>query len=410
MSLKTTYTQLIALVTTGGLLLAKTASAEPPAEKCVDPARPNPIYIAGSTALKPFLATMAQLLAKESPAYTIVYQGQGSCVGVSSIFSDDPNKRVMRDVPAVGAKAANYAVFFRADGTPQECGLEPSGNVVDIGASDVYAKSCGQADVAGVTDAPGPIQPMTFVVPSLSKQRSISEEAAYLAFGLGGGGGKSAPWVDPTFFFVRNAASGTQQMIGAAIGVPGNAWWGKDRGNSTVLNETLRAQLTAETAEKSIGILSADIADSYRGNLRILAYRSRGQTCGFYPDSTANSKDKLNVRDGHYPIWGPVHLFARTNGGTASTAVTTFINRFSATRVDKTLTDAIIDKSLIPQCAMRVTRSAEMGPLASFAPAYQCGCYFDFRTAGASSCKACQVPADCPSNASACNLGYCEAQ
>jgi ABC-type phosphate transport system substrate-binding protein len=410
MPLERIHSYLLVALVASSTLLAKRAAAEPPAEKCSDPARPNILYIAGSTALKPFLSAMAPILAKENPAYTIVYQGLGSCVGVASIFSEDPSKRVIRDIPAVGGKASNYASYFRADGTSQECTLEPLGNIVDLGASDVYAKSCGQADVAGITDFPGPVQPMTFVVPSLSQQRSISEEAAYLAFGLGGAGGKSAPWVDPGFFFVRNASSGTQQMIAAAIGVPGNAWWGKDRGGSTAVREGLKVQLTADTAEKSLGILSADIADAERGNLRILAYRARGQTCAFFPDSTVNSKDKMNVRDGHYPIWGPVHLFARTIGGTPNAAVTSFVNRFAVARIEKSLIDVIVEKSLVPQCAMRVTRSAELGALASFAPPFQCGCYFDSRTLGASACKACQVPSDCPASASACNLGFCENQ
>jgi hypothetical protein len=157
------------------VLVRSEAHAELPT--CADLSRPNLVYVSGSTALKPFLGTLAQVLAKETPAYTIVYQGQGSCTGVASILSDDPAKRVIRDIPAVGGKAANYAAFFRADGTSQECSLDPAGNIVDVGASDVYAASCGfPAKAENVTDVPGPIQPMTFVVPAASSQRAISAE------------------------------------------------------------------------------------------------------------------------------------------------------------------------------------------------------------------------------------------
>jgi len=39
----------------------------------------------------------------------------------------------------------------------------------------------------------------------------------------------------------------------------------------------------------------------------------------------------------------------------------------------------------------------------------QCGCYFDFKTTGRTSCQTCQTSTDCPSDRSACNYGYCEA-
>ena len=42
--------------------------------------------------------------------------------------------------------------------------------------------------------------------------------------------------------------------------------------------------------------------------------------------------------------------------------------------------------------------------------AFQCGCYFDFKTKdGKTSCKSCRTSEDCPSATPACNYGYCEA-
>ena len=56
----------------------------------------------------------------------------------------------------------------------------------------------------------------------LTKERfgseKMAQEAAYLAFGLGGYNGAALPWTDPAFFFVRNAGSGTQQLIARAYG------------------------------------------------------------------------------------------------------------------------------------------------------------------------------------------------
>ena len=43
---------------------------------------------------------------------------------------------------------------------------------------------------------------------------------ARAVFGRGGAQGLAQPWVTPALYFVRNASTGTQQMMGSAIGVP----------------------------------------------------------------------------------------------------------------------------------------------------------------------------------------------
>lgn len=371
----------------------------------------NTVFVAGSSAIRSLLSVVAPLLAKESPPYSLVYQSQGSCTGVNAVFSADPNARLMKDIPASGTRAANYALFIKPDGTEQECSLPTEGVTVDIGVSDVYAATCGATTPSGVqiADYEGPIQVMTFVVPQTSTQRSISAEAAYMAFGTGGNQGKAAPWTTPSLYFVRNASSGTQQMVARAIGVPADKWWGTDRGSADGVRKNMKVILDADTAEKSIGILSTDITDEERSNLRVLAFQATGQTCGFLPDSTPFAEDKLNVRDGHYPIWGPVHFFTRTENGLPSAAAGALVSRFAAAKLDTELVDAIIHKHLVPKCAMKVKRSTELGPLSPYKTESVCSCYFDKIANGATSCKPCAGAGDCPSSAPACNYGYCEA-
>ncbi len=415
---------LIGLLAVGSFLDLRAAHAQTlrPTVNCMDVAggRSNVVYVTGSTALRPFLQVLAPLLAADSPTYSIVYQSQGSCAGAASIYEGAASKRVIKDVPPAGGKPANYAVTFKPDGSSQECFLDTTGAgeagtawpTVDLGISDVFAKSCGYegaGDNAEVADYLGPIQPMVFVVPSASSQRSISAEAAYLAFGTGPTG-KSAPWIDPSFFFVRSAGSGTQQLLSRAIGIPATKWWGIDRGGSAQVRAGLKTILDTPTAEKSIGIVSTDIADDERNNLRILSFQAKGQSCSYLPDSTINARDKLNVRDGHYSIWGPVHLFARRSGGVPSAAASSIVSRFALARIDKAVVDAVVSKGLVPPCAMQVARKEEMGPLASFQPQFQCGCYFELKTNGATSCKACGGSGDCPASAPACNFGYCESR
>ena len=113
--------------------------------------------------------------------------------------------------------------------------------------------------------------------------------------------------------------------------------------------------LASTAAEQSIGILSIDYADKNRGNLRSLYLQAKGQTCGYLPDSNKNAFDKMNVRDGHYPLWGYVHFFTPVGpGGVPSDAAKAMVTRFSIARLDQGLIDNIIGASLIPQCAMKV--------------------------------------------------------
>jgi ABC-type phosphate transport system substrate-binding protein len=361
------------------------------------------VVVAGSTAIQPFLGVVAKLLAQGSPPYRIAYQPSGSCNGVDGIF--DPAKRILRDI--VGRPALRFA----ADGTAVPCAFGVQGAQLAVGVSDVFSTSCTAAFVPGgqIAEYTGPIQPMAFVVPADSSETAISAELGQIVFGRGGGDERAAPFSDPSLYFVRNATSGTQQMLARAINVDARRWWGVDRGGSTRVRDLLKAVAPA-SASKAIGILSTDFTDSERSRLRILAFKDRGQTCAYYPDSTLFARDKQNVRDGHYPIWGPVHFYTRVTGGVPSPAAAALLTRFSPARLDTPLLDAITDSGLVPSCAMKVQRTTEMGPLAAFSPQYQCGCYFDARVTGAApaSCKPCSGTADCPATAPACNNGYCE--
>ena len=393
------------LAACSALLVAPLASADPTAI-CHDPAiRPNVIYVAGSTAVKPFLGALAAQVSLGTPPYTIVYQSQGSCTGVNAVFTSDPAQRLIKD------KVGNFAVFFSADGaTSSECLLDAAGNTVDVGVSDVFAATCGATAPAGVQigDYQGPIQAMTFVVPAVSTQRTISAEAAYMVFGTGGNKGAASPWIDPAYYFVRNASSGTQQMLASAIGAPAPNWWGGDRGGSGAVASQMGLLLDPTIAEKAIGILAGDVAAQTPDLLRVLKFQAKGQSCAYAPDSSPFILDKTNLRDGHYPIWGPVHFFARTTNGIPSVAASALVSRFAAPKPDQKLLDSIIATHVVPKCAMRVTRSIEMGPLSSYTTDSRCSCYYEKGATGKTSCQVCTKASECPGSAPACNYGYCE--
>jgi ABC-type phosphate transport system substrate-binding protein len=389
---------------------------------CYDPVdRPNVVYVTGSTNLPPFLAAVAPLLAANNPSYTIVWQATNSCTGVNSIFSANAAKHQIVDAPG-----KNATFYYDAMGNAVPCLLGDAVNGpipenVDVGEADIFASSC--ATKLGYTPDPtgvgtplgvpigeyfGPIQAMTYIVPQESTQKAISAEAAHFVFGLGGGDA-GLPWNDPTYMFNRNDGTGTNQILSRSMSVTPSKWWGIDKGSASNMASSLD-QVPTVAADKAIGVLSADFATQQRGNLRVLAFQAFNQGCGFLPDSTAFANDKANVRDGHYPLWGPLHFFTPlSNGGAPSAAAGAFVLRFSQPKLDQALVQAIAKTGNVPACAMHVKRTSELGDLVKADPAYSCDCYYDFVVNGKTSCQTCMTSAECPTDRPTCNYGYCEA-
>jgi hypothetical protein len=354
------------------------------------------------------LKQVTPLLMGGSPAYRPVFMPGTSCGGADAAF--DPGKSLIKDIPGTQTKAATYAYYFDDNGVQTSCSLDPAGNVVDIGVSNLYSTVCNAGYVAGpiVAGYLGPVVTFGFTVPAASKQESISVEAAHLVFGLGGqnpSGPNQTPWIDPAYYSIRNAGAGSTALAAELIHVPRAAFWGVDR----LTTDNIRDSLIASAApDASIGILSIDYADKSRGNLRVLYLQGEGQLTGYLPDSTATSLNKANVRDGHYPLWGYVHFYTANLNGAPSATAGAFVTRFTVPKLDRELVDAMIDASLVPQCAMKVARDMEMGAFVQNPYKYQCGCYFDFRTIARNSCSTCKSTNDCPAASPACNYGFCE--
>jgi hypothetical protein len=383
-------------------LPAPVSSQPMPTMKCAD-IGPNVIYVTGSTNFPPLLQAVAPLLASRNPPYVAVFQPQSSCRGAGTMFDVDRTKRMIKDIPN------NWAFFFDEKGQKHYCFLRPEGDNVDVGESDVFARTCGYDPMPGVADYLGPILSFTFVVHAASSQQAISAEAAHLVFGAGGANGAIQPWSDPRLFFVRGSGTGTIQLTSKAINVPPTGWWGIDRLSSENLKESMEG-IDPMSAEGAIGVLSSDFADQARPGLRQLYFQAAGQTCGYLTDSTKDSYDKANVRDGHYPTWGPIHLYAQTTNGVPSPAADALVTRFAVPKLDQKLLDAIVAGGYIPHCAMRVKRDQEMGPVMAYQPPFGCGCYYDAAVNGRSTCSPCNGPGDCPSSRPACNYGFCEVQ
>jgi hypothetical protein len=390
------------------------AAVAPSLPSCMDPTngRAQVIYMTGSSNFPPLLAKLAPLIVTAT-GFTPVFEVTNSCTGVESVFGSGAQLIITDPAPSPSAK---YAAYFAADGSATPCTLGPSGVPVDVGESDIFSTTCNGVGppTSTIGEFLGPVQAMVFVVPGQSQETAITAAAAREVFGMGGG--SAAPWTNPLLYFIRNSNTGTQQEIGHAIGVPANEFWGVDRGTAANVDALMKGITDPTVAEQAIGIISADYYDDDRANLVALAFQAEGQDCAYLPDSTQFKKDKRNVRDGHYPVWGPLHFFAAVNNGDAvSPGAQAFVSVVAVPNVPQTLLDAFIGSSLVPSCAMSVERGTELGPLSAYAAPFQCGCYFesspDVNGTAPPGCTPCITGNDCVDpTRPACNLGFCETQ
>jgi hypothetical protein len=333
--------------------------------------------------------------------------------------------------------------------------------VIDIGFSDVYPATCTAtfdpnlpAVGTGTNDFLGPVQAMTFAVPTASTENSISAEAAYMIFGFDADAGKTImPWVTPNDIYVRFWDSGTLEMIGKAINLGGGHWRNATTKTSaqTAANtggmqtDILTAGGMSGHASSTIGILSTSGLET---GIKGLAFQGTGQSCSYYPDSTSTAGDKINVRQGRYEIWGPEHMVTNVDGtgkpagqnNGNSTAVQTLINALASTSQLPALQSdagagdggvtslgdtevgsiiaAISKKTVgfIPTCAMQVSRTTEIGPEASYVAPAACSCAFE-ESSGVPitghNCVPCtpqNASTTCTGATPACHFGYCEAE
>ncbi|MGZ3419448.1 MAG: hypothetical protein ACXVEE_16360 [Polyangiales bacterium] len=395
-----------ATIVAAGLLAWAGAEATAHAAACPTT---NALYVTGSTAVEPFLKEVAARLT----TFTIVYQGPGSCAGVIAVNTATP------------ADLTGTASVYTLDPTDStkvvktSCDV-PAGVKPDLGVSDVFATSCDTVTsvVADIGDFYGPNQVMNYIVPASSSETVISGDAAFLVYGFGIAG-NVAPWtVDENLLFRRSASSGVQTMIAASISnmssvaLPPNKFKGIDgMGSGGVLSGVAGSS----NANATIGILASDAADKNRATVKILAYQHQQQLVGYWPDSKPTLFDKINVRDGHYPIWGPLHFYTKkdSSGNPVNANAKHLVQYFSGKEPTPTGVDLFsleVKGYTVPQCAMYVTRSAELGDYSDYKPEAPCYCAFDKIATGATTCKSCTADADCGDASKKCSVGYCEAK
>lgn len=377
---------------------------------------PNPVYFPATTLLESLLAEVSPVLASETVmgenAMTIVHFPLSSCI------SYDTHRE---QAPLTGS-----GVYYLEDGTQDVCDI-PTGMDIrsDLSAMDVGGVTClgGETPPSDLLEVASHVETLGFVVPRSSTQTAITATEAYYVMKFGGEPEfEVAPWTDPSFVLVRNPGSSTQLTIGANIGVPGTMWNGALLGHqgSSDVRDALIAENGTGNAEQVLGILNSSKWEAASDQLRVLAFQPFNQCIGaVFPDSTSTSRDKRNVRDGHYPIWTNLRYILRTeadgsvtsaNGPEAGQRASAFVDLMTGLEEVEGLdvAGAVITTGNIPACAMHVAREVDGGPIASFEHPAPCDCRFLESNGVESGCATCSD--DDPCAEGVCRSGYCEAR
>lgn len=357
---------------------------------------------------EPLMKQLGQKLrANTANPITIVYRTTGSCTNIDAIYNNTKLTVNPKFIPSASEDPA-----WNPSQPAPSCELPVGGVDLDITNSNVFIDACTAAPVPnGVKAFTGPVQPYVFVVPEASTQTAITSEEAYYTFGFGAAG-QVSPWDDEAFMFIRTTTKSTLISIAANIGVPAGKMKGVAYDSSS---EVLNAVATSVQPEKTIGILGAEIYDGNRATTNALAFRASKQKKAYYPDSTRDSFDKKNVRDGHYTIWSPtIYLTHVDNAGVPVNPRARYLidlilgnDTLPAPNFDA-LEVIVSGVKLVPYCAMSVQRQSEGSHLSLYTPDEPCGCYFDSKLGTpAETCSVCKTSATC--GGGVCRHGFCEA-
>lgn len=367
----------------------------------------NPIYLQIGDTQNNLMKRLARALRDNTnKPITLVWTTSGSCTNIQAIYTR---------VPLAAGTNLNYVPSVAEDPnwTPASatltCQVPTGGMVPDIANSALFNSACTQeTPPATVNLSFGPAQAYVMAVPKASSQTAITFEEAYFVFGFGMAG-MIQPWSDETAMFIRTITKSTLLAWAANISVPGDKWKGVRFDGSPMVVSALQS---APMPENAIGILGAEVYDGLRDSLTCLAFRAKGQYAAYYPDSTSTSRDKKNVRDGHYTVWSPTIWMDTTSSGQPINADARYVIDLIAGKAvtpapNFDMIDIIAAVGLVPDCAMRVKRSFEGGPLSLYTPAESCTCKYE-SIVDTTSCAACDAQTPCATGT--CRHGYCEVQ
>jgi hypothetical protein len=372
---------------------------------------PNPVYVAGSIASEPLVRPVAQSLTRDDAVkLTLIWQLKSSCGAAEALARD-----TMPASCASGACMFGKALFWTIDPRdlqPGECDLEVKGTKIDLAISDVAPAMCpGLSGTmpTGLIDTLGPVSAYGLVMAAKAGETAIQAEEAHFVFGAGKSAGV-LPWQNDSVITLLGDNNAGQLLTGQQIKLPPGRW----KGVSALTPEDVVTTVNSDPAT-GIGILPTTLVDPRRSEVKVLAFQAIKQRGAFYPDRRATSFEKQNVRDGHYPLWGYMHLVQRSLPGSPGQPLSARGARVAGILQGMTPVagkDPVVLQvaaGFIPQCAMKVTRPSDTAPLAPLATPEPCHCWFEKNVpSGNLSCTPCADGKTCASGK--CRRNLCEVQ
>lgn len=352
----------------------------------------------------------ARLINSATPV-RVVYKNRRTCDLALDMYT--PNLMVNDAIAIKYIPSATEDPTWTPLAPTPSCEADGGGNTIGLGIGATFLSSCSNlpaAKPADLAEFKGPVQAYGFIVPSASSQIALTAEEGYFAYGFPAGTGQAMPWLDQALRFSRGPTASTALTCAAAIGLKGSQLKGTvPVGNTST--EVLNFVATSGSPEATIGVMGTEVYDGARNQVKLLAFKGFKQRYAYFPDFSATSFDKKNVRDGHYMPWAPTPYLARVDGtGKAvDPNVQRFIDLVLGARVDADVNglDQVIASGLVPECAMGVQRDFDGGPLSLYAPPEPCGCYYDAKVPqGTTKCATCTADASC--GGGKCRRGYCE--
>ncbi len=407
----TTRTALVAVtITATATLVAPAASAQ----SCDDATMfPNPVVISGSTAIRPLVRRVGAILARAtgSERVTLIYNtSRGSCSGVAALAGTSSSAAQ----PATGtAEVYNGLDPAMLPSAIPTCTMPAAGMPINLALSDVYPSECTGVDAARLRDTRAVVLPFEFIGPALNTDESgIDAREAYQIYGFGASTAMVSPWTMDALVYQRSATSGTQITIARAIRVPEGRFQ-TPTANGLAGTSDMISRVAAAMTSPALGFAGTDATNAARGTqLRALAYRHWGQSQFYYPDSTAASFDKRNVRDGHYPVWGYEHaVVVNDSSGTPVSAlaarVADILSGTVALPGGEEIQRVYSRSYLVPICAMEVSRTTDGGDFSLATEPAPCTRLFECSyPSSTATCVTCTDSSTC--SGGVCRLGVCE--
>jgi hypothetical protein len=419
---------------------ASVANAESPAVTPTCASLTNPVYIQCGDTQANLMLNLGRALRDNTVPITLVWVTDPSCTNVNLAY--------LGGNIGSGSAAASMSYVPSAEENPTwtpatgalTCTLPVGGVPPDIANSAIYISGCnptvGQpanvyiggspaSEAAGSkTGSMSPKQGYSLAVPRGTTANAISAEEAYFLFGFGptmlaAMDAALSPWTDAMQVFIRKSGTSTLIAWGQNLQIPASMFQGVQESGSPQVVSALEGSTNPGAA---IGMLGVEVYDTLRAQLQVLAFRAYHQYFAYYPDSTATSRDKQNLRDGHYTVWSPAVWMDFTDGtptadypeGTPRNQNARYVidlidnqdttpTGLAAPNFD---TQVIVSQvGLVPDCAMQVFRAFEGGPLSLYQPPASCTCKY-LATVDVSTCDTCDDSTPCATGV--CRDGYCE--